>query len=46
MSEKILNKNQLIESFEKGCKPKNKWKIGTEHEKFGFQKKKLKTYKL
>tara|TARA_B100000989_G_C19521692_1_gene464495 strand:- start:945 stop:2294 length:1350 start_codon:yes stop_codon:yes gene_type:complete len=42
MSEKILNKNQLIESFEKGCKPKDKWKIGTEHEKFGFQKKNLK----
>ncbi len=39
MSEKIYNKKQLIEIFEKGCKSKKEWKIGTEHEKFGFQKK-------
>ena len=38
MSEKIYNKKQLIEIFEKGCKSKKEWKIGTEHEKFGFQK--------
>lgn len=38
MSEKITSKNQLIESFEKGCKPREQWRIGTEHEKFGFQK--------
>ena len=35
----------LIESYEQlagylndGCKPKENWKIGTEHEKFGFRK--------
>ena len=41
MSEKITSKNQLIESFEKGCKPREDWRIGTEHEKFGFQKVKI-----
>lgn len=34
----IENKSQLIESLSKGCKPKSDWKIGTEHEKFGFIK--------
>ncbi len=38
----IDNKNQLIKYFEDGCKPKKLWKIGTEHEKFGFIKKNLK----
>ncbi|MFV2091483.1 MAG: glutamate--cysteine ligase, partial [Hyphomicrobiales bacterium] len=29
-------RNQLIEYLESGCKPKDQWLIGTEHEKFGF----------
>ena len=36
-----LNKNILIESFAKGKKKKVNWRIGTEHEKFGFKKKSL-----
>ena len=32
----IENNNQLVEWIEAGCKPKNEWRIGTEHEKFGF----------
>ncbi|MDR0808886.1 MAG: glutamate--cysteine ligase [Gemmobacter sp.] len=27
---------QLAELIESGCKPKTEWRIGTEHEKFGF----------
>ncbi len=38
----VENKNQLIQFFEDGCKPKSSWKIGTEHEKFGFIKSNLK----
>ena len=34
MSKIIKNKKQVIEYFEKGSKPKQLWKIGTEHEKF------------
>lgn len=33
----ITGKNQLIYYFEQGCKPKNDWSIGTEHEQFIFQ---------
>ena len=36
-----LNKNLLVQIFSEGCKEKIKWKIGTEHEKFGFKKKSL-----
>ena len=32
----IEGKKQLVEWIEAGCKPKDKWRIGTEHEKFGF----------
>ena len=32
----IENRSQLVDSLEKGCKPKDAWRIGTEHEKFGF----------
>ena len=28
--------NQLAEFLASGCKPKSEWRIGTEHEKFGF----------
>lgn len=32
----IENIDQLAEFLAKGCKPKEKWRIGTEHEKFGY----------
>lgn len=34
----IEHKDQLFEFLAKGCKPKSEWRIGTEHEKFGFCK--------
>ena len=34
--EHIENRQQLVEYLESGCKPKSEWKLGTEHEKFGF----------
>ncbi|HDR51453.1 MAG TPA: hypothetical protein ENN90_07520 [Mariniphaga anaerophila] len=34
----IQNKAQLVEYFEQGSKPREKWGIGTEHEKFMFRK--------
>ena len=37
----LLSKNSLVQIFSQGCKEKTRWKIGTEHEKFGFQKKSL-----
>ena len=30
--------NQLAEYLADGCKPKSDWRIGTEHEKFGYDK--------
>lgn len=35
---RIADKSELVEWFEKGEKPKADWRIGTEHEKFGFLK--------
>ena len=35
---RIEKYNQLIEYLASGCKPKSDWRIGTEHEKFGFKK--------
>ncbi|XLU17974.1 glutamate--cysteine ligase, chloroplastic isoform X1 [Arachis hypogaea] len=32
-----LTKYDLINYFASGCKPKDEWRIGTEHEKFGFE---------
>jgi glutamate--cysteine ligase len=32
----ITGKQQLIDSLSRGCKPETDWRIGTEHEKFGF----------
>lgn len=29
---------QMVEALSSGCKPKQDWRIGTEHEKFGFYK--------
>ena len=38
----IENRRQLIEYFAAGNKPKAQWRMGTEHEKFGFNAKTLK----
>ncbi len=32
----IENEAQLAEYLADGCKPKDDWRIGTEHEKFGY----------
>ena len=32
----ITDRRQLVEFLEGGCKPKPAWRIGTEHEKFGY----------
>ncbi len=32
----LTDKRQLAEWLESGCKPEAEWRIGTEHEKFGF----------
>uniref|UniRef100_A0A0D3CU32 Uncharacterized protein n=1 Tax=Brassica oleracea var. oleracea TaxID=109376 RepID=A0A0D3CU32_BRAOL len=37
-----LTREDLIAYFASGCKPKQKWRIGTEHEKFGFERKCIK----
>ncbi len=34
----IESRDQLIAEFARGCKPAAEWRIGTEHEKFGFHK--------
>ncbi len=31
-----IKRNDLIDYLAQGCKPKSDWKVGTEHEKFGF----------
>ncbi|MEX0348832.1 MAG: glutamate--cysteine ligase [Paracoccaceae bacterium] len=38
----IERHEQLAEYLEAGCKPKDQWRIGTEHEKFGYCKDTLK----
>ena len=38
----IENRRQLIEYFAAGNKPRSAWRMGTEHEKFGFNKATLK----
>ncbi len=35
------SKADLIADLEQGCKPKDQWRIGTEHEKFGYHAEKL-----
>jgi glutamate--cysteine ligase len=35
--EPLTTKRQLVEYLEGGCKPKEAWRIGTEHEKFAFR---------
>ncbi|MEX2629817.1 MAG: glutamate--cysteine ligase [Tistlia sp.] len=32
----IEDRRQLVEHLESGCKPREAWRIGTEHEKFAF----------
>lgn len=32
----IEHHSQMVDYLAKGCKPKAEWRIGTEHEKFGF----------
>jgi glutamate--cysteine ligase len=34
----ITSVRQLAEFIEAGCKPREQWRIGTEHEKFGFRR--------
>ena len=34
--ESVINRNNLIEWFEAGCKHDSNYKIGTEHEKFVY----------
>ncbi len=36
--ELVTSKAQLIATLAAGCKPKDQWRIGTEHEKFGYTK--------
>ncbi|MGV6818865.1 MAG: glutamate--cysteine ligase [Parvularcula sp.] len=38
----ISGKAELVSYLESGCKPKEDWRIGTEHEKFGFLRDSLK----
>ena len=38
----ITSHDQLAEYLASGCKPKDDWRIGTEHEKFGYCKDSLK----
>ena len=38
MTEYITTTGQLVQYFQDACKPKSKWRIGTEHEKFLFNK--------
>ncbi|MEE4292968.1 MAG: glutamate--cysteine ligase [Xanthomonadales bacterium] len=33
----VYSKTELVEYLESGCKPKTDWKLGTEHEKFGYR---------
>ncbi|MFP6715516.1 MAG: glutamate--cysteine ligase [Alphaproteobacteria bacterium] len=35
--ERVTDKRTLIEYLEQGCRPKADWRIGTEHEKIGYQ---------
>ncbi len=34
----LETREQLVRALSDGCKPKEDWRIGTEHEKFGFYK--------
>ena len=32
----VAGKAQLVERLESGCKPRERWRVGTEHEKFAY----------
>src|SRR6266550_7896330 len=34
----IASRDQLVEVLESGSKPREQWRVGTEHEKFGFRR--------
>ena len=34
----ITDRRQLVRYLEAGCKPREDWRIGTEHEKFGYRR--------
>jgi glutamate--cysteine ligase len=34
----IVSRDQLVQSLESGGKPREQWRVGTEHEKFGFRR--------
>ena len=38
LSPAIQSKSELVADLEAGCKPREAWAIGTEHEKFGFHR--------
>lgn len=38
LSKTIENTQELVRYLEEGCKPAEAWKIGTEHEKFGYRR--------
>jgi glutamate--cysteine ligase len=33
----VTDKRQLVEYLESGCKPRERWRVGTEHEKFPYR---------
>lgn len=37
MTEPLTDKRQLAEYLASGCKPRDQWRIGTEHEKFAYR---------
>ena len=44
-NQKIISREQLIDWFQSGCKKKELWRVGTEHEKFAYNYlKEKKTY--
>ena len=38
LSVTVTDVAQLVSYLEAGCKPRERWRIGTEHEKFGYRK--------
>ncbi|ESW30493.1 hypothetical protein PHAVU_002G157600 [Phaseolus vulgaris] len=43
IAQEPLTKDHLIHYMASGCKPKQSWRIGTEHEKFGFERNTLRS---
>ena len=35
-TKQVESRSELVEYLESGCKPESNWKLGTEHEKFGY----------